>query len=161
MSLSAPRLTAPRLTAPFVAPSQVYLHGILISPRLATEDTRGIGLSLVAACPASSPDFSLSACVEVLVLANDGALAEDVLDGVSERARGAGAEGDGAFRALADALDVVRLDALPGVCARLASRACGRPDAQERLASLKRTIEASLDVTRKEFLVAWFCDISG
>lgn len=153
-------LSAPRLTAPFVAPCQVYLHGILISPRLATEDTRGIGLSLVAACPASSPDFSLSACVEVLVLANDGALAEDVLDGVSERARGAGAEGDGAFRALADALDVVRLDALPGVCARLASRACGRPDAQERLASLKRTIEASLDVTRKEFLVAWFCDIS-
>ncbi len=95
----------------------------------------------------------------MLVLAHDGALASDILDRLSERAWGADAEGDGAFRALADALDVVRLEEVPGVCARLASRVCGRPDSNERLASLRRFIEACPDLTRKEYLVAWYCDI--
>ena len=116
-------------------------------------------MTLVETWPASNPAFSLSACVRELLLAHEGALTRDILDLLSERARGADAEGHGAFRALVDTLDIVRLEDVSEVCTRLAARACGRPDSNRRLAWLRSWIDACPDITRKAYLVGWFCDI--
>ena len=124
-------------------------------PGLSPDEVLSLGTAYLRAFPRDSAGISEG--VEALCLVHDGALQQDVLDVVLERAR----DNSEAFGAGIRALSLLPLQDVPRLCDRLHEIVTGSPppSRMDRMVQLKAFIDKVTDITRRAYLVEWYCDL--